>query len=66
MDFARGGEKLSVWLARRSLVVMHGIARYEWTHGIARRKSDKVGTFIVPRSRRVSLTFRASLGGQKP
>lgn len=61
MDFARGGAKLSVWLARRSVVVMHGVARYKWTHAIARRKSDRVGPFTVPRGRRVSLTFRASL-----
>jgi alkylated DNA repair dioxygenase AlkB len=61
MDFARNGVKLPVWLERRSVVVMHGVARYEWTHGIARRKSDRVASFTVPRSRRVSLTFRASL-----
>lgn len=60
MDFARGGVKLPVWLERRSVVVMRGVARYEWTHGIARRKSDKVATSTVPRSRRVSLTFRVS------
>lgn len=61
MDFARGGKSETVWLERRSVVVMKGVARYEWTHGIARRKSDRVGEFVVPRSRRVSLTFRASI-----
>jgi alkylated DNA repair dioxygenase AlkB len=63
MDFARGGVRLPVFLDRRSLVVMKGVARYDWTHGIARRKSDKVEGFVVPRTRRVSLTFRVSLPG---
>jgi hypothetical protein len=61
MDFARGDERCAAWLERRSVVVMTGAARYEWTHGIARRKADRVGGFVVPRTRRVSLTFRASL-----
>lgn len=41
-------------LPRRSLLVMHGDARYKWKHSIAARKSDKG----VPRGRRVSVTFR--------
>ena len=41
-------------LLRRSALSMHGIARYQWRHGIAARKSDHG----VPRARRVSLTFR--------
>lgn len=61
MDFARGSQRYRVWLERRSVVVMKGVARYEWTHGIARRKSDKIGPFTVARGRRVSLTFRASI-----
>jgi alkylated DNA repair dioxygenase AlkB len=61
MDFSRGTQRHQAWLARRSVVVMKGTARYEWTHGIARRKTDKVDSFTVPRGRRVSLTFRASI-----
>eukprot|EP01102_Stenamoeba_stenopodia_P014746 TRINITY_DN4938_c0_g2_i1.p1 TRINITY_DN4938_c0_g2~~TRINITY_DN4938_c0_g2_i1.p1 ORF type:complete len:190 (+),score=31.04 TRINITY_DN4938_c0_g2_i1:625-1194(+) len=45
-------------LSRRSLLVMKGESRYQWTHGIAYRKTDKVNGVIVPRTRRVSLTIR--------
>ncbi|HXH61621.1 MAG TPA: alpha-ketoglutarate-dependent dioxygenase AlkB [Fimbriimonadaceae bacterium] len=60
MDFDRPptGEKGLVWLEPRSLVVLSGPARYEWRHGIAKRKKDAVANAIVPRARRVSLTFR--------
>ena len=49
----------NVWLPPRSLLVMTGEARFAWQHGIAWRKTDclKEGE-VVPRSRRVSLTFR--------
>jgi len=54
MDFTLGDTKREVLLPRRSVVVMHGEARYRWRHGIAARKSDHG----VKRGRRVSLTFR--------
>jgi alkylated DNA repair dioxygenase AlkB len=41
-----------------SLLVMKDEARYQWTHGIAKRKSDQYEGRTVPRGRRVSLTFR--------
>jgi alkylated DNA repair dioxygenase AlkB len=50
MVFARGDESIEVPLLRRSLVVLTGDARYEWTHCIEARKRG--------RSRRVSITFR--------
>jgi alkylated DNA repair dioxygenase AlkB len=61
MEFSSAGNdgKHSVWLARRSLVVLKGPARYEWRHGIARRRKDVIDGIVVPRSRRVSLTFRS-------
>jgi len=49
-------------LRANSALALRGPARYEWTHGIAKRTSDviglRAGTKPVPRARRVSLTFR--------
>eukprot|EP00927_Polykrikos_kofoidii_P073803 TRINITY_DN69828_c0_g1_i1.p1 TRINITY_DN69828_c0_g1~~TRINITY_DN69828_c0_g1_i1.p1 ORF type:complete len:374 (-),score=62.01 TRINITY_DN69828_c0_g1_i1:49-1170(-) len=49
----------NVWLPPNSLLLLRGEARYAWTHGIAWRKTDCIteGT-VLPRGRRVSLTFR--------
>ena len=60
MDFthANTGEKTSRLLEPRSLLLISGDARYQWKHGIAARKSDKHNGQIIPRGRRVSLTFR--------
>lgn len=41
-----------------SLVILRGEARYNWTHGIAARKSDVFQGRTIDRRRRVSLTFR--------
>jgi alkylated DNA repair dioxygenase AlkB len=41
-----------------SLLSLSGQARYDWKHGIPARKSDVISGVRVPRSRRVSLTFR--------
>ena len=51
-------EKIPVWLAPRSLVVLSGEARYAWLHGIAARKWDEWDGHRYERQRRVSLTFR--------
>lgn len=51
-------QKIPVWLAPRSLVVLSGEARYEWLHGIPARKSDEWDSEKHERQRRVSLTFR--------
>ncbi|MCB1721709.1 MAG: alpha-ketoglutarate-dependent dioxygenase AlkB [Rhodospirillales bacterium] len=60
MQFANPetGEKKDVFLEARSLAVFADEARYNWTHGIAARKSDKIDGFKIERRRRVSLTFR--------
>ncbi|KAG9126131.1 hypothetical protein FRC07_004779 [Ceratobasidium sp. 392] len=44
MDFAHEGQKeaFTVWLPPRSVVVLEGEARWEWTHGITARMSDMV------------------------
>lgn len=60
MDFTNlmTSEKVSVWLERRSLVVLKGDSRYHWQHGIAKRKKDNVNSQVIERTKRVSLTFR--------
>lgn len=51
-------ERRSAILAPRSLLILSGEARYEWTHEIPARKSDVVDGRKMLRGRRVSLTFR--------
>ncbi len=59
MDFTRSGYPTrSYYLRPRSLVTMRGEARHQWLHGIAGRKSDRVGGVVMPRGRRLSMTFR--------
>lgn len=63
MDFRRLEKKVSVLLPRRSLLIMSGEARYDWTHGITPRSMDVVRTphgslTIQKRQKRISLTFR--------
>ena len=59
MDFTRFGHATrSYYLRPRSLVIMRGEARTRWMHGIVGRKTDRVGGLVVPRGRRLSLTFR--------
>ena len=45
-------------LLPRSLLVMTGAARYEWTHAIPPRAFDVIDGQRVERKRRVSITFR--------
>lgn len=37
----------NVYLPRGSLLVMEGAARYEWSHGIASRKTDMVDYSVL-------------------
>ena len=60
MDFTRLGHATrSYYLRPRSLVIMQGEARDRWLHGITGRKSDRVGGLVLPRTRRLSVTFRS-------
>jgi len=60
MDFTRPGHGAqSHYLRPRSLVIMQGEARDHWLHGITGRKSDRLGGLILPRGRRLSVTFRS-------
>jgi len=60
MDFTHvdTGEKIPILLEPCSLVVLSSDARYRWQHAISQRKTDKYNGKIIPRSRRISLTFR--------
>lgn len=59
MDFTRLGHAARTqYLYPRSRLVMQGEAREKWMHGITGRRTDKVGGLILPRQRRLSVTFR--------
>jgi alkylated DNA repair dioxygenase AlkB len=60
MDFRLPGtpRRETLLLERRSLLVLSDEARYEWQHGIARRKNDRWHGMTIPRARRLSVTFR--------
>jgi alkylated DNA repair dioxygenase AlkB len=52
------GEKRAAILPPRSLLVLEGVARHDWTHAIPARRSDRIDGVQLMRGRRVSLTFR--------
>lgn len=58
---------LKLFLPERSMIVLVGEARYEWTHGIDKRTADLVGVNgsyrTVDRGVRLSITFRWLLPG---
>jgi len=55
---AAEGRRESLLLERRSLLVLSDEARYKWQHGIAGRKNDRWQGVLIPRGRRLSITFR--------
>lgn len=58
MTRREGEEKVPLLLEPGALLVIEGEARYDWLHGIPARKTDRHGTRVLKRGRRVSLTFR--------
>lgn len=60
MDFRHKTSNLkkSMVLPPRSLLIIGGDARYQWSHGISHRKYDVIEGVLTERTRRVSLTFR--------
>lgn len=60
MDFIdfKTKEKIEVMLEPRSLVIISGEARHNWTHGIAARKMDNYNGIKTERKLRISMTFR--------
>ena len=53
------GRREELLLERRSLLVLSDEARYQWQHGIARRKNDVWHGLRIVRARRLSVTFRS-------
>ncbi len=51
-------EAIDVLLAKNSLAIMTGASRSQWTHEIKKRKNERIGGLIIPRIRRLSMTFR--------
>jgi hypothetical protein len=59
MEFRRGAEPpVRVFLPRRSMYILTGPARWEYTHAVIAAAVDDVGGEVIPRWERVSLTFR--------
>lgn len=58
MQLSSGGQKHNVFLEKRSLIILSGVARYKWQHAIPARKSDIIDGIKLQRQRRVSVTFR--------
>ena len=52
------GQDFTQRLEPRSLLLMHGDARWAWRHGIAKRRTDVWNDQKIQRHRRVSITFR--------
>ena len=57
------GERYDVYVPARSVYVMTGVARWDWSHGIEARMEDTVegkegGLRTMPRETRVSVTVR--------
>lgn len=52
------GETSEVFLGKCSLALMIGDSRSIWTHEIRKRQNDTVGGLKIPRTRRLSVTFR--------
>ena len=63
MEFLKDGEgTIELWIVPGTAVIMTGPARWEWGHRIRKRKSDTLPSGdVVPRARRVSVTFRKVL-----
>ena len=51
-------DSFQIVLERCSLLVLRGVARERWLHGIRPNKADYQGGHKIPRERRLSLTFR--------
>lgn len=59
VDFTHPSQQsVQFYAERRSFYVMTKESRYEWSHGIGARLVDVVDGQDIPRSRRISITFR--------
>lgn len=58
MMLKHDNQALPLLLEPKSVLVLRGPARYQWTHGIPRRKRDVINNITIKRERRLSVTFR--------
>jgi len=58
MIFTLKERRFEILLPQRSLLVLRGESRWDWTHEIPARKNDKINGQIIERTRRISMTFR--------
>jgi len=58
MDLKQKEHDIPILREPRRLLVLRGEARYQWTHGIAKRQPDSVNGTVIARERRLSVTFR--------
>ena len=58
MQFSKDSEKHEIILNPRSILLLSGEARYFWKHGIKAVKNDQWQNTVIPRKRRISITFR--------
>ena len=61
MEFTKGAKKVSVYLHRRSLLIMEGDARYGWKHSIKGVTKDIKNDVEKKRGTRYSLTCRTMI-----
>lgn len=69
MEFRKENCYNSVLLKSKSLLIMSGESRFDWTHGITPRKFDMINTEdgpdILHRGTRISITFRRVVQSQQ-
>ena len=58
MDLKHDGQHIPILLEPQSVLILRGEARYIWTHGIAKRQTDRYAEMLLKRERRLSITFR--------
>ncbi|MGH1517940.1 alpha-ketoglutarate-dependent dioxygenase AlkB [Chryseobacterium sp. JK1] len=58
MQFSKDQQKNEILLQSRSILLLSDEARYSWKHGIKAVKNDKWQNTVIPRERRISITFR--------
>lgn len=68
MEFKKNNKTICLLLPRRSLLIISGESRYDWTHGIPPKTfdfyKDQSGCVSFQRQLRVSFTFRKILFGK--
>ena len=56
--FSYSQRKIPIYVPARSVYVLTGEARYNYTHEINQQTEDLVGTKMIKRNKRTSITFR--------